>query len=228
MPQPSITTGFPALDQLLGENTDYFGIPRGGVTAITGQTGSGKSLLLRKIAENAHAAGLHVAYLDPELRRPVKPTSYDYISTDDIESAREFLRVHTSRYDLIVIDHYNSFIVPDSGDGVLAYRARTATNFFHRAWGVTAAIAGWQTRRSTLEPVVDGLQMPVGVGYNSNLTLSITNEVAAHTINITKNRWGASGVGCSVYLNQEVSKPKPVKEVYIPTRFERVLRGDRR
>lgn len=228
MPQPSVTTGFPALDQLLGENTDYFGIPRGVLTTITGQTGSGKSLLLRKIAEHAHAAGFHVAYLDPELRRPAKHNSYDYISIDDIDSAREFLRTQTSRYDLIVIDHYNSFAIPDSGVEVLAYRARTATNFFNRNWGVTAAIAGWQSRRSILEPTVDGLQLPVGVGYNSNLTLSITNEVAAHTINIIKNRWGASGVSCSVYLSQEVSKPKPVKEVYIPTRFERVLRGDRR
>ena len=63
MPQPSITTGFLALDQLLVENTDYFGIPRGGLTLVTGQTGSGKSLLLRKIAEHAHTAGFHVAFI---------------------------------------------------------------------------------------------------------------------------------------------------------------------
>ena len=102
-----------------------------------------------------------------------------------------------------------------------------ATRFFHRNWGVTAAIAGWQIRRSLGHGVAEP-RLPAGVGFESSLTMSITDEVAAHTIEITKNRYGPSGVSCSVYLDREASKPEPVKEVYIPTRFERVLRGDRR
>ena len=227
MPQPSISTGFPALDQLLGENTDYFGIPRGGLTILTGQVASGKSLLLRKIAEHAAVSGYHVAFIDPEARGPLNPSPpFDYISIlHDVGSAHEFIKTHLNRYDLVVIDHYNAFEMPNP-TGALAFQARMATRFFHRSWGVTAAIASWQSRRE-LSPSFTP-SMPIGVAYESSLTLDITNEVAAHTIQITKNRYGQSGVGCSVYLDRDSSKPKPVKEVYIPTRFERVLRGDRR
>jgi hypothetical protein len=74
---PGLATGIAALDGGLAAG----GIPRGRLTEVRGALGSGRTTLVRRVAERAVAAGVQVAYVDAT--RTLAPRDWAHLSREE-------------------------------------------------------------------------------------------------------------------------------------------------
>ncbi|MFL5575988.1 MAG: hypothetical protein ACJ79S_08480 [Gemmatimonadaceae bacterium] len=74
---PGLATGIAALDGGLAAG----GIPRGRLTEVRGALGSGRTTLVRRVAERAVAAGVQVAYVDAT--RTLAPRDWARLARED-------------------------------------------------------------------------------------------------------------------------------------------------
>jgi predicted ATP-dependent serine protease len=219
MPVPHYSTGFPAIDDLMGEECP--GIPRGALTLIVGPQMSGKTALARAVAHNVatHTSG-RVLLVDSENRRD--PSYHPYDINNDVASLRELGELIISEpRDLIIVEGVQDMEASDTE--AIASRARELSSIVSRVRRRNqdlALVVTWNQRTTLPESI------PAGVGYPSSLIIRLDNR--GRLVMVSKNRFGDSGVSRvfeSGFLEEaRIPAPKPEPEFdrsKIPTRFER-------
>ena len=220
MPVPHYSTGLKTLDALIGDPCP--GIPRSGLTIISGGTASGKSSLCQLIA--THVVDQYprevVGLANIENRGDPAYHPYRVVRMRDMDDlSRAVLR---STYNLLIIDGVQYLELnrdPSNSAGEpVAGRARYLGALFTRTQNSnTALVLTWQSGR------VPGtnLSIPASMSHRASLILHLENR--GRLVMVAKNRFGDSGGVCE-FGDRWAEKEPPEPEFdrsKIPTRFER-------
>jgi energy-coupling factor transporter ATP-binding protein EcfA2 len=232
MPQPCFSTGLPSLDDLIGEHCP--GIPRGGLTIIVGNTGSGKSSLCRKIASNVatqhtiETAAFRVGFADIEGMPDHASRPYNILSLSNLSDLAQTLV--RSRFELLIVDgvqylesdrpHQDPIPFPELDHSRQLDSILTRVANPHLALVIT-----WQENlrssvdRRSIEPTHS---IPAGLVHRANLILQVEGS---NLIRVAKNRFGVPGSFAEFGPRwRDVPKVTPEPEFdrsVIKTRFER-------
>lgn len=217
---PFVPTGFPALDSMIAGNGACRGFPRGSMSLLVGAPGSGKTTILKKVCERAHAKGLRVVWVEPGGSNSAVYRSVDGIySIDDLAHLMAKL-LHPNnqkcRADLIVVDDVSSFTVEPTGP--IANMARSISTMFHGDLGSTAVVLSVQSRKSSSSTVRE-YNPPVSLEHRSCLTIGVLKNGECYDLKLVKSVVSLAGVSCTVNPGDLMDRSK------IPTRYERILRG---
>jgi hypothetical protein len=190
------------------------------MSLLVGAPGSGKTTILKKVCERAHAKGLRVVWVEPGGSDSAKYRSVDGIhSIDDLAHLMAKL-LHPNnqkcRADLIVVDDVSLFTVEPTGP--IANMARSLSTMFHGDLGTTAVVLSVQSRRGSSSTVRE-YNPPVSLEHRSWLTLGVVRNGECYDLKLVKSIVSLAGVSCTVNPGDLMDRSK------IPTRYERILRG---
>jgi len=215
MSVPHYSTGFPAIDSLIGE--DCPGIPRGSLTTVIGTPMSGKTSLIRSIADNV-ARHTSARVLVVDIENGPDPSYHHYDINQDVTSLYELGELLLDQsYDLVLVEGIQNMVSVSEGMAARAQEMVRVISRVRRRRPDLAMVITWN-RRTLPE------DFPAGVGYYASLTIRLDDRGRSFTI--SKNRFGDSGVNRvfeSGFL-KEARFPLPEPEFdrsKIPTRFER-------
>lgn len=233
MPQACISTGLPSLDAIIDDFCP--GLPRGWLTIIVGETGSGKTSLCEVIALNAATQTTigslppRVGFANIEGRSSSEALPYYVV---DIPGMRRFAELLVRpTFDLLIVDGIQ-YLEPEGGaalEHILAPRARQIDAILSRVNNPhMAMVLTWQALRSQFrfrqEDISDSIpSIPASSAHRASLILQVGGR--ASVVRVAKNRFGESG-GSAEFNSRWIEIPRKAPEPEfdrskIPTRFER-------
>jgi hypothetical protein len=216
-----VSTGFENLDRMIAGSGGCMGFPRGGLTLVSGGTGSGKTRVMQVCCNRAHKRGLSVVYITTEARFDAP---YPVIELSDLDEVSRFMTTlllpgRKNKVDLLVLDALTQMTSDLGPDSELADHARRLGALFRRSFGQSVVVGTIQSRR--LGGGLDTLGGSSSLAFLSRSTLSISKLNEGYHIDLVKSRVSVSGVSC-------VIRPSDMEDFdrsNIPTRYQRILRG---
>lgn len=206
MPIAHIPTGLKSFDELI---PDCPGIPRGGLTVISGEAGTGKTEFLLQIARHALSQGISVYYSDPvdNLRGASLPQVSEATTfTVDIEDSevlgavdRVLSAARNGR--LVIIDRIDQILwastdpsISRPGRRLGLHRSQSTLAFCQDIVPIlmendSALLVSVQTPRRRTE-------LPLGLTHAASLIVDLERSIKGeYTAKVTKSRWGLLSSG---------------------------------
>lgn len=214
-----VSTGFQALNSMIAGNSECRGFPRGGFTILNGESGSGKSQLLKTCCSRAHRNGLKVVYITSEDRFQ---SEYPVVEVNTLDEVTRLMATllhpgKNDKTDLLVIDCLTQLWATDST--LLANHARELGAMFRREFGQTAVVGTVQSRR--VGGALSSVAGSTGVAFVASIILGITKEDTGYRLDLFKSRFSFAGVSCLILPTDMDDFDRST----IPTRYQRILRG---
>jgi DNA repair protein RadA/Sms len=213
-PTERISTGLPFLDWCFGSTQTFggltWGMPCGGLTLVSGSSGSGKSRLAIAVAAAVSRGYQRVLYVQAEVSQPqfkrwvqgqrAHEGNFLVASCDDAETLTAM--IHDTRPALVVVDSISMLVGIER-----QARAREVISSLKRTVEDVGAHGLLLAHENARKQVKGGTLLPHLVDVVARMERSDFPDTWV-TFNVGKNRFGPSG--CSTTFNHETNGLVPV------------------
>lgn len=220
---PFVSTGFPALDQMLAGDGECAGFPRGSLTLIGGGVGSGKSQIMRECCSRAHKRGLKVVYLDSE---DSFKGEYPTLSVSHLDVVYRLMAqlLHPGKKDktdLLVLDSLTHMV----SNGIDPMQSRShalqLVQLFNAEMGQTSVVGTLQSQMYAPHTSRNRPSAEVEVGSQASIILNVLKNNSGYHLELVKSKVSTAGVSCEI-------RPRDMEyfdRSMVQTRYQRILRG---